>query len=169
MSKNVTNLKNDVPAKTEPHGFYQEFEDRMQQLEKRFESLFPQSWSRPIHLDVPEWARSTFMDLKTPKVDIIDRDNDVLVKAEIPGVNKDDLDVSLTDTTVTIKGRTAKEEKQEEGDYFRSETMKGEFSRTLALPAQVKAAKAKTKFKNGVLTVIVPKHEHAKRHKVKVS
>jgi HSP20 family protein len=169
MSKNVTNIKKDVPAKAEPQGFFNEMEQRMQELERRFETMLPSSWTRPMHLEFPEWAQPGLTHFRTPKVDIIDRDDDVLVKAEIPGVNKKDLDVSVTDTAITIKGCTSQEKQVEKGDYFRSETMKGEFSRTLALPAEVEGKKAKSTFKDGMLEVTVPKRENAKRHKVKVS
>ena len=122
-----------------------------------------------MHLEFPEWAKLGMMELKSPKVDIVDRDDDILVKAEIPGFKKEDIDVSLTDTAITIKGSTSEEKKEEKGDYFRSETMKGSFTRTLALPAEVDGSKATSTFKDGMLEVVVPKHEHARSHKVDIS
>ena len=169
MSKNVASINKEVPVKVEPHGFFKEMEERMQGLERHFESLFPHNWYRPMHLEFPEWAQLGMMELKTPKVDIVDRDDDILVRAEIPGVKKEDLDISLTDIAITIKGSTSEETKEEKGDYFRSETMKGSFSRTLSLPTEVDGSKAKSTFKDGMLEVVVPKHKHARRHKVKVS
>lgn len=169
MSKNITNIKKEVPVKAEPQGFFQEMEERMQELERHFGSLFQQDWFKPMHLEFPEWTRRGMLELKTPKVDIIERDNDILVRAEIAGVKKEDLDVSLTETAITIKGSTSEEIKEEKGDYFRSETMKGEFSRTLALPAKVDGGKAESTYKDGMLEVIVPKLEKARRHKVTVT
>jgi HSP20 family protein len=109
------------------------------------------------------------MELKVPKVDIVDRDDDILVRADVPGVKKENLDVSLTDNTITINGSTSEEKKEEKGDYYRSETMKGEFSRTMSLPSDVDGSKAATTFKDGVLEVTVPKVEKAKRIKVNVT
>ena len=169
MSNNITNIKKEVPVKAESHGFFQEMEERMQELERHFGSLFQQDWFKPMHLEFPEWTRRGMLELKTPKVDIIERDNDILVRAEIAGVKKEDLDVSLTETAITIKGSTSEEIKEEKGDYFRSETMKGEFSRTLALPAKVDGGKAESTYKDGMLEVIVPKLEKARRHKVTVT
>ena len=169
MNRSVANIKKDVPAKAETQGFFKDMEERMQELERHFESLFPRNWIRPMHLEFPEWTQLQTMQLKTPKVDIIDRDKEILVRAEIPGVKKEDLDISLTDTAITIKGSTREEKKEEKDDYFREETMKGSFSRTLALPAQVDGSKARSTFKDGMLEVTVPKHEQVKRHKVKVS
>ncbi len=169
MSKNITNIKKDVQVKAEPHGFFREMEERMQELERHFESLFQRDWIKPTRLELPEWSRRGILELKTPKVDIVERDNDILVRAEIAGVKKEDLDVSITDTAITIKGSTCEEIKEEKSDYFRSETMKGEFSRTLALPAKVDGSKAESTYKDGMLEVIVPKLEQAKRHKVTVA
>ena len=169
MSKNVASINKTTPAKAEPHGFFKEMEERMQAIERQFESLFPRNWNRPMHLEFPEWAKLGMMELKSPKVDIVDRDDDILVKAEIPGFKKEDIDVSLTDTAITIKGSTSEEKKEEKGDYFRSETMKGSFTRTLALPGEVDGSKATSTFKDGMLEVVVPKHEHARSHKVEIS
>ena len=169
MSNNITNLKKEVPVKAVPHGFFKEMEERMQELERHFGSLFQQDWIKPMRLEFPDWARHGMLELKTPKVDIIERDNDILVRAEIAGVKKEDLDVSLTETAITIKGSTSEETKEEKGDYFRSETMKGEFTRTLALPAKVDGGKAESTYKDGLLEVIVPKLEKARRHKVTVT
>ena len=163
MSKNVASLK------VEPQCFFKEMEERMQGLERHFESLFPRNWYRPMHLEFPEWAQLGKMELKMPKVDIVDRQDDILVRAEVPGVNKEDLDISLTDSAITIKGSTSEEKKEEKDDYFRSEMMKGSFSRTLSLPTEVDGSKAESTFKDGILEVTVPKHERARRHRVKVS
>ena len=108
------------------------------------------------------------VEFRSPKVDIIERDDDILIRAEIAGVEKENIDVFMTDSAITIKGSTSKEEKEEKGDYFRSETMKGAFARTLSLPAMVDGSKAESTYKNGMLEVIVPKLEQARRHKVKV-
>ena len=170
MSKNVANIKKtEVPVKAEAQGFFKEMEERMQELEKHFESLFRHDWMMPAHLEFPEWTRRGILEMKTPKVDIIERDDDILIRAEIAGVSKEDLDVSLTDTAITIKGSTSEEQKEEKGDFFRSETMKGEFARTLSLSAKVDGSKAESTYRNGMLEVIVPKMEQARRHKVKVT
>lgn len=103
-----------------------------------------------------------------PKVDVIDRDDEVVVRAEIPGVAKDDLDISVTDNTVTIKGETKRESKEEKGDYYRCEISRGTFARTLPLPANVDSDSAKAKFEDGVLELTIPKVEKAKRRTIKV-
>jgi HSP20 family protein len=103
-----------------------------------------------------------------PKVDVIDRDEEVVVRAEVPGVEKDDLEVSVSDNTVTIKGETKHEQKEEKGNYFRSEISRGSFTRTVTLPGVVDTDKAKASFKDGVLELTMPKGEKARRRTVKV-
>ena len=168
MSKNVAHIKKEVPVKAEPGGFFKEMEERMQELERHVESMFQRDWLKPMRMEFPEWTRRGLLELKTPKVDIIERDNDIVVRAEIAGVEKEDLDISMTDAAITIKGKTSKELKEEKGDYFRSETMKGEFSRTLSLPAKVDSSKAESTYKDGILEVIAPRLEQEKRHRIKV-
>ncbi|HKK13588.1 MAG TPA: Hsp20/alpha crystallin family protein, partial [Gammaproteobacteria bacterium] len=100
--------------------------------------------------------------------DVIDRDNDILVRAEIPGVAKEDLDLSLNDRTVTLRGTVRREQKKEEGDYYFAETSQGEFSRTVALPAEVDGSKAKASYRDGVVELTLPKAETAKRHRIPI-
>lgn len=104
----------------------------------------------------------------TPKVDVIDRDEEVVIHAELPGVNREDLDVSMTDDTVTIKCTSAHEEKEEKGDFYRREMSRGEFSRTVTLPCEVDDSKAKATFKDWIMELILPKVEPTKRRSIKV-
>lgn len=86
---------------------------------------------------------------RTPKVDVINRDKEVLVKAELPGVKKEDVDVQVADNSVTIQATTKHEEVEEKGEYHRRELSSGEFVRTLPLPAEVDDNKAKASFYGG--------------------
>ena len=128
-----------------------------EEMDRMFEGFFPRRWMQPFHLDMPHWPE--IAELKAPKVDIIDRETEIVVKAELPGVAKEDVDVTMTDNSVTIKGRTSHEEKEEKGNYYRSEISRGSFSRTIALPADVTADKAKAIFNDGILELTIPKEE----------
>jgi HSP20 family protein len=103
-----------------------------------------------------------------PKVDVVERDNEIVVRAEVPGVDKKDLDVSVSDNAVTIKGSTRHEEKEEKGDYYHHEISTGTFSRMVSLPANVDGSKAKADFKDGVLELTIPKVGQSKRHSIKL-
>jgi HSP20 family protein len=111
---------------------------------------------------------SALVEAKMPKLDIVERDNEVVVRAELAGVDKKDIDVSVTDNTITIKGCTKKESREEQGDYFRSEISEGAFSRTATLPCDVDGKKAQANFTDGILELTIPKLEASKRHTVKV-
>jgi HSP20 family protein len=103
-----------------------------------------------------------------PKVDVVDRGKELVVRAEIPGVSKEDLSISLTDNTLTIRGETHKESKEEKGDYHRREISRGSFLRTLALPAEVAGDRAKATFKDGVLELVLPKVDKPSGRKIEI-
>lgn len=98
-----------------------------------------------------------------PAVDVIDGENEVVVKAEIPGVDKDDLKLELGDGYLTISGERREEKEDRREGYFHRELTYGSFSRTVALPAEVVADKAEAEYKNGVLRVTLPKTEEARK------
>ncbi len=97
-----------------------------------------------------------------PAIEMYEKGNDLIVKAEIPGVEKEDLSVSVTEDTLTIKGEMKREEEVKEKDYYRQERFYGSFSRTIDLPVEVDSAKAKANYKNGLLTLTLPKKKPEK-------
>jgi HSP20 family protein len=151
--------------KAEPAQALNPFEE----IDRFFDNYFSRRWMHPLR-----WARPSWGDLpmpfegKMPHVDVVDREDEIIVKAEVPGVDKKDLDISVTDNTVSIKGSTSHEEKEEKGDYYHCEISRGSFSRVVPLPAEVDAEKASTKFKDGVLELTLPKSKKTRRHTVKV-
>jgi HSP20 family protein len=114
------------------------------------------------------WFRGEEFDVRAPVVDLFEEKDDIVVKAEIPGMDKDNISVNLSDHTLTIKGEKKKEEEVKEENYYRSERSYGSFVRTLELPKDVHADKVKATFKNGVLEVRMPKTEEAKAREIKV-
>ena len=139
-----------------------------EEMDRMFDQYFRHGWMRPWRFEWPSFPEMALPELKMPKVDVVDRETEVLVKAEVPGVDKKDVDISVGENTVTIKGSTRHEEKEEKGDFYRREISTGSFSRSVALPAEVDGSKAKAAFKDGVLEITIPKREQAKRHSVKV-
>ena len=101
-------------------------------------------------------------------VDMYETDEDIVVRASMPGVGPDDLDISITGDTLTIKGESTKEEKVEEENYICRERYYGTFSRSIAIPASVEADKAEAEFEDGVLTLRLPKAEEMKPKSIKV-
>ncbi len=130
---------------------------------------FPRRWLRSLQTEWPSWPElGGVFEGKIPKVDVIDRDSEVVVRAELPGVKKEDLDISVTDSSVSINGSTSHEEKEEKGDYYRSEISRGSFSRVLSLPSDVDSDQCKATFKDGILELKLPKVEKAKRKKINI-
>ncbi len=153
-----------------PAGEFERVFDRVRDLERRmFDSFFRRDWMSPLRWEEPVFPElGEVFKLGGPKVDVIERDAEVVVRAEVPGVAKDDLDISLTESSVTLRGKTRHEEKEEKGSYRRMEISRGEFSRTLHLPSDVDASKASAKFKDGVLELTLPKLKKTQRHTVKI-
>ena len=140
------------------------FED----MERWFQNMFPRM-TQPFSWEWPSWAEMPRpFEGKMPRVDVIDRDKEVLVKAELPGVEKKDLDIKVTDHTVTIKGTSRYEKKEEKGDYYRSEMSHGMISRTFTLPAEVAGDQAKAVFKDGLLELTLPKVPEQDVHKEEI-
>lgn len=104
-----------------------------------------------------------------PALDMYEDEDKVFVKAELPGMTDKDIDVSILDNTLTIKGEKKKEEEKKEESYHRVERMYGAFQRSVVLPTHVDPNKVKASFKNGVLEIEMPKKEEAKPKQVKVS
>ena len=103
-----------------------------------------------------------------PSVDIKETKDAYLVKGELPGVNKDDIDISIDDNILTISGEKKVEEESEEHDIHRSECFYGTFERSFSLPKQVDISNVKASFKKGVLKLTIAKSEKAKPKQIQV-
>lgn len=142
----------------------------LEEFDRLFERIMGRDWMRPF-----SWGRFPWdefmgpLDVRVPGVDVIDRDDHISVRAEVPGVDKKDLEVSIADNMLTIKGSVGREEKEETGDYYRREISRGAFSRRIALPANVDASKINAKLQDGILEITLPKAEGATRRSIKVA
>lgn len=104
----------------------------------------------------------------SPSVDIFEEGEEVVVKAEIPGVKKEDLDVTITENSLTISGEKKKEEKIDKKDFHRIERSYGSFCRSFRLPENVNSGKAKAVFNDGVLEVRMPRTQKIKQKKIEI-
>lgn len=109
------------------------------------------------------------MVMKTPKIDVMQKGGDIVVKAELPGVTDEDIEIDVAEDSITISGEKKEEKEIKKEDYYHKESFLGSFSRTVMLPAQVKADKAVAEFKNGVLVVTLPKMEEKKSKKIRLA
>jgi HSP20 family protein len=130
-------------------------------LRDAMDRLFEDSYVRP------SLATSFGEGMGTP-VDMYQTDKDVVVKASLPGVKPEEVDISITGDVLNIEGEHKEEQEVKEKGYFRKELRYGTFSRSLQLPVAVKTDKADAVFENGVLTLTLPKAEEAKPKQIKV-
>jgi len=102
-------------------------------------------------------------------MDVLDREKEVLVRVELPGIDKNDLDVSVSSNSITVQGTTRKENESDKDQYHHKEIVSSYVSRTQPLPCEVDGDSAVAKMNNGLLEVTIPKIESAKRKKVEIS
>jgi len=137
----------------------------MVSLREAMDRLFEESFLRPGFIGGNDSA-SMLMPL-----DMYETENEVVVKAAIPGVKPEDIDVTVTGDLLSIKGEFKSETEDNDGkrNYHRQERRYGSFSRQVALPTNVKAEACEANFENGVLTLKLPKAEEAKVRKVQIT
>jgi HSP20 family protein len=104
-----------------------------------------------------------------PAVDVSETDSEMVVRAELPGMTQDDIEVNLQDNVLTLKGEKKQEKKEEKENYHRVERSYGSFSRSFTLPAGVNQDEVKATFKDGVLEIAMPKTEEAKPKKIAIT
>lgn len=171
--KNKEEKKQEV-AKTPARGPLSPFErfsmmqdsDFFRDMDRFFDEYLPRRWWRQMRGGWPTRFAGHGMapfEGKTPSVDILNRENDFLVKVELPGVKKEDIQITIANNILTLDAKMSKEEKEEKGEYYRREICSGSYRRTIELPEAVKESEAKATFQNGILELTIPKQEKTKR------
>lgn len=103
-----------------------------------------------------------------PAVDIIEEEKEIKVKAQVPGIRPEDLNIEVENQSLILSGESQYKEEEEKGNVYRREIAYGKFFRRVPLPSEVKADQAKADFEHGILTVTLPKSEETRRHRIKV-
>jgi HSP20 family protein len=138
---------------------FKDFLSLQQDMGKLFDRRFGWSGRGPADW-VGEW---------TPAIDMYDTDEEIIVQAELPGLTAQDIDISIKDDALTIKGEKKFSEEVRQENYYRVERRYGSFERTIPLPMEVQRDKIKASVKEGVLKVTLPKAEKAKPKEIKVA
>jgi HSP20 family protein len=144
-------------------------------IERTFNKFMNRGWLRSTREERNAW-RDMFeplsqyegFSMRWPRIDVVDHENEIRVCAELPGIDKKDVDVSVSDNMLTIKGQARNEEKVEKSNYFRSEITQGSFLRSVYLPMEVDCDKASATLRNGILEITLPKVENARRKSIQV-
>jgi HSP20 family protein len=136
----------------------------LEEMERRFEDILgrpflPSVWRR-LPIEERGWA---------PAIEVFEKEDKFVVKAELPGMKEEDIDVSVIGDTLTIKGERKAESEVKEEDYYCCERSYGSFSRSIAVPLNVDTKKIDASFEDGVLEVSLPKAPEVKPKKIAVS
>jgi len=137
---------------------FRDFE-RMRRDMDRFWDSFLEGGQRRKTDDSGEWF---------PSLDVAETKNDLVVKAEVPGMDAKNIGISISDGVLTIKGEKKEEREEKEADYHLVERSYGAFTRSIRLPAEVHGDKINATYKNGVLKITLPKSEEAKKKEIKI-
>ena len=132
-------------------------------LSKDFDSLLDRFFKEPV-FSIPRLFEESWY----PSVDVSEGKRDIIVKAEIPGVDKEGIDISLDGRLLTIRGEKKQEKEQSDEHYHRLETSFGFYKRAIELPADVDESKVDAKYKNGVLKIKLKKAKAAETKKINV-
>jgi len=157
MTKTKDKTELVVKEETRPDTYFGEMERYFDKFFRHpFSLMTPAFGLRDVMRDYPKLGEIS------PTVDIYEEGNDLVMKAELPGIRKDDLNVVITENRITISGEKKQEEKVEKKDYHWIERSYGSFTRSFRLPENVNGDAAKASFKEGILEIRVPKTEEVK-------
>lgn len=167
--KPISNQRESESAKTEPApvpaaAASEPFNSLRGEIDRLFEEA-TSGWpfrARAFH--VKPWARLS----SAPAADIVEKEGEFVMSLDIPGMDEKDVEVQLTDDAITVKGEKTEEKTEEKENYRLSERRRGSFSRSFALPDSVDADKVSATYEKGVLKLVMPKTEMAKKKQRKV-
>jgi HSP20 family protein len=129
----------------------------LERIRREFDRLIEEMWPR-------EEVERAF----APAVEMYETDNEIVVKAELPGVKKENIEVSIKDNTLHIRGEKKEEREEKTETIHRLERVYGKFERVLTLPVDVKAEEVKAEYKDGILEIRLPKSEVSKEKKIEI-
>lgn len=152
--KRMIDVKRTTPLTHSMEEFFEDFPPR-----RWMETFEPFGWKWPIGIDLERSFR----------VDVVDREKELFVRAELPGVDKDDVEVTVSGDRLVIEAEREFEEEEKKESFYRHELGYGELTRTIALPVGVDVEHIKAELKDGILNVTLPKIQAAERHTVKVA
>jgi HSP20 family protein len=128
-----------------------------QELRKEIDRLFNEFFSRPVLPEKFEWFEWT------PAVDVSETEDSIIVKADLPGVKPEEIEINISDNILTIRGEKKREEEEKKENFYRVERYYGSFMRAIQLPTEVDVEKVKATYKDGVLKVVLPKKVEPKK------
>lgn len=157
----IKNLLPDVVRRTGKH-VDQPFYSLQREMNSVFDNFFR-------GFDVAPRGFAEGLGSFSPSIDVKENDKEFIIKAELPGVEEKDIDVTVTGDSVTIKGEKKEEKEDKDKNYYYMERSYGSFCRVIPLEAEIESGKAEARFTNGILDIKIPKSQSAKSKGTKVS
>jgi HSP20 family protein len=167
MPVEVKKAERPGPALTE----WRPFESLRREIDHLFDDFRQSSWRSPLSrtlFDVEPFWRGDITWGKAPAVDVTETDKAYEVTAELPGMDEKNIELKVADDVLTIKGEKKEEKEEKKKDYYLSERRFGSFQRSFSVPNGVDADKIEAHFKNGILTVKLPKSSQAQKNEKKI-
>lgn len=143
-------------------------DDPFRSLQTEINRVFENFW-RGLPAPTGGFGAGWPFEAATPRVDVSETDKEIEITAELPGLSENDVEISLTEDVLTLKGEKKSEREEKDKNYYVSERSFGSFRRSIPLPSGVDQDKVKATFKNGVLRITVPKTEEAKKEVKKIA
>jgi len=145
----------------------------LSRIEREISRMFDEFWTGRVgsrrELPKPKGAKVPAEKVEgltgIPATDLIDKKNDLVIRAEIPGATKDNIRVNVTEDRVDISAKVERKREEKEEDYYWCERAYGAWERSFSLPVRVKSDQAKAKYKDGILEITLPKTEEEKKKK----
>ena len=137
---------------------FKDFERMRREMDRLWDSFF-EGGLRKRTEGAGEWLPSLY---------VAETKNEIVVKAEVAGMDPKDIDISLSDGVLTIKGEKKQEKEEKEADYHLTERSYGSFTRLVQLPKEVQSDKISASYKDGILKITLPKSEEAKKKEIKI-
>lgn len=134
----------------------------LESLQEGVNKLFQERFVKPA-------KETTAQRLWVPVVDVIEDDEKIVVRAELAGMKKEDIDIELTGDTLTIKGERKFENEENKKSFVRVERVYGQFQRSFTIGIPVKSDEVKASYRDGILEIAIPKSEEVKRNKVEIT
>lgn len=140
------------------------------EMARTFDQFLQGRWMKPFWQNDERTSQMPMpFEGHSPRVDLIDQGETLMMRAEMPGIKKDDIKLTVTEDSIMLRGETKTERKEEkEGNYYRREMSYGSFARTLPLPTTVDPEQAKASFKDGVLEVTLRKTNSTPRREISI-
>lgn len=144
--------------------------DEFRRFEEMMNRMFEEFWGRPRRQLLPSGERRETLptEYRQPSIDIIETDKEIIARAEMPGLEKKDIKINLTEDRLEISAETKQEEEKKEKGYVYREMRSGSYYRAITLPSVVDADNVQASYKNGILEIKMPKKEIKEKKEIKV-